>query len=162
MDSDFRLGLRSSFNNVKVKKDDSEQVIVEPTPTVEIVVPKKIIVEEKKETFIEPEKVKIDEKKEEIVQEVTEKTEFESMDLSEDELLEIKKLALKDIMETDLSVSELIDLVLLAKTGKTVKQKNFEPLVIREYVDMTGKMTKTGRMYLEFDEVKERLRKLIK
>jgi len=97
MDSDFRLGLRSSFNNVKVKKDDSEQVIVEPTRTVDIVVPKKVIVEEKKETFIEPEKVKIDEKKEEIVPEVTEKTEFESMDLSEDELLEIKKLALKDL-----------------------------------------------------------------
>lgn len=162
MDSDFRLGLRSSFNNVKVKKDDSEQVIVEPTTTVEIVIPKKVIVADKKETILESVKVDIIEQKEELEQEVTEKTEFDSMNLSEDEILEIKKLALKDIMESDLNVSELIDLVLLAKTGKAVKQKNFEPLVIREYLDMSGKITKTGRMYLEFDEVKERLRKLIK
>lgn len=159
MDSDFRIGLRSSFNKIKVKKDESEKVVVEPTPTVDIVVPKKVIVEYKQETIPEQVAEVVEQKP---VQDISEKTEFNNMELSEDELLEIKKLALKDILETDLSISELIDLVLLAKAGKPVKQKNHEALVIREYVDISGKITKTGRMYLEFDEVKERLRKLIK
>ena len=93
---------------------------------------------------------------------ISEKEQFDEMDLSGQELLEIKKLALKDIIETDLSLSELVDLVLLAKTGKKVKSKNVESLLIREYLDNSGKITKNGRMYLEFDDVKERLRTLIK
>jgi len=96
------------------------------------------------------------------VEEIDEKKEFEEMQLTDIELLEIKKLALKDIIETDLNVSELIDLVLLSKSGKPVKQKNSENLMLREYIDYSGKITKNGRMYLEFDEVKQRLRNLIK
>lgn len=93
---------------------------------------------------------------------LSEKEEFESLNLSKDDLLEIKKIALSDILSEDISISELVDLVLLQKTGKTVKEKNREGLLIREYVDREGKITKQGRLYLEFDETKERLQKLLK
>lgn len=139
--------------------------VIEKTKKEEILPPAPIVttlVEHVEEKPQEKEITTIETKVEPKIETIDEKTEFDSLDITDDELLEIKKLALKDIIEQELNVSELIDLVLLAKTGKQVKQKNHENLVIREYVDIGGKITKNGRMYLEFDEVKERLRKLIK
>lgn len=161
MESDFRTGFRNTVSHVKVKKDETPLIIetvVEPkkieVPKVEL--PEKIIEEKevvKTEIIVEEPK--------EVVQ-VTEQEEFESLDLNSEELMEIKKLALKDILSEDLAISELVDLVLLSKKNKPVKEKNFENLLIREYVDNDGKITKTGRMYLEFDDVKARLRKIVK
>lgn len=93
---------------------------------------------------------------------ITEKEEFESLKLSNDDLLEIKKIALAEILETDLSISELIDLVLLSKANKNVKEKNRDNLLIREFIEKDGKITKKGKFYLESDETKDRLKSLIK
>lgn len=101
------------------------------------------------------------EEKEEII-EISEKDEFNNLNLSKDDLLEIKKIALSDLLEQDISVSELVDLVLLSKTGKTIKEKNKDGLLIREYIDRDGKITRHGKLYLEFDETRNRLKNLLK
>lgn len=97
-----------------------------------------------------------------ITENISEKDEFAQLGLSTDELMEIKKIALSDILEQDISVSELVDLVLLSKSSKSVKDKNKDGLLIREYIDRDGKITRQGRLYLEFDETRERLKKLLK
>lgn len=107
MESDFRTGFRNTVSHVKVKKDESPLIIetvVEPkkieVPKVEL--PEKIIEEKevvKTEIIVEESK--------EVVQ-VTEQEEFESLDLNSEELMEIKKLALKDILSEDLAISELV------------------------------------------------------
>lgn len=97
-----------------------------------------------------------------ITESISEKDEFAQLGLSTDELMEIKKIALSDILEQDISVSELVDLVLLSKSSKSVKDKNKDGLLIREYIDRDGKITRQGRLYLEFDETRERLKKLLK
>lgn len=97
-----------------------------------------------------------------IVPELSEKDEFDSLNLTNDDLMEIKKIALSDILEQDISVSELVDLVLLSKANKAIKEKNKDGLLIREYIDREGKITRQGRLYLEFDETRERLKKLLK
>lgn len=141
--------LKELFDSTKKKTEIIESVDEKDIPLIEEPVKIDII-------------VKVEESKEVVPEVIDDKKEFDSMNLSESDLMEIKKLALKDIIESDLSVSELIDLVLLAKKGNKVKEKNFENLVIREYIDYDGKITKNGRMFLEFDETKERLRKLLK
>ena len=150
----------TDYVNLKMKKPEPVSVINKIEETTEQIVHISIPVSDIK---IEPPKEPTEtEQTIHETEQITEKTEFEDLDLTESELLAIKKLALKDILEEELSLSELIDLVLLAKTSKPVKAKNFENLVIREYIESDGKITKTGRMYLEFPETKERLRKVIK
>ena len=122
--------------------------------------------EEKETKLEESSSLSVEEVVPKIVEEkeiqLSEKEEFESLKLSKDDLLEIKKIALSDILSEDINISELVDLVLLQKTGKSVKDKNKEGLLIREYIDRDGKITKQGRLYLEFDETKTRLQKLLK
>ena len=108
-----------------------------------------------------PETIIVEEPIKEEVQ-LSEKEEFNSLNLTNDDLMEIKKIALSDILEQDISVSELVDLVLLSKANKSVKEKNKDGLLIREYIDREGKITRQGRLYLEFDETRERLKKLLK
>lgn len=102
--------------------------------------------------------------KDEVVTEASDLEEFSELSesLSKDDLLEIKKHAMKEVLGEELSVSELIDLVLEMKKGKPVKVKNFDSLLIREYIDRNGKITRNGRNYLETDSVKERIRKLVR
>lgn len=114
-------------------------------------------IEENTEIKTEPIK-----KVEEPVIQISEKDEFDSLNLSKEDLIEIKKIALSDILEQDISIPELVDLVLLSKANKPIKEKNKEGLLIREYVDREGKITRQGRLYLEFDETKDRLKKLLK
>lgn len=114
-----------------------------------------IVVETKVDLVIPEEKISP-------VEQISEKDEFVQLGLSTDELMEIKKIALSDILEQDITVSELVDLVLLSKSSKSVKDKNKDGLLIREYIDREGKITRQGRLYLEFDETRERLKKLLK
>jgi hypothetical protein len=139
----------------------------------EIVKPKEIekVVEETI-TFPELEEPKIEKKEivEEIVEEIkeepkektlNEKEEFEMLELSKNDLLELKKIAFSDILQEDITISELVDLVLLSKSGKSVKAKNKDSLVIREYVDINGKITTKGKVYLEEETTKNRLKEIL-
>lgn len=145
------------------KKDEPKIAIIQEKEEV------KLDLEELKEIEVVPEIVKIvEEVKEEIKEEnvkeevkLNEREEFEKLDLSKDELLELKKIAFVDILNEDLSISELVDLVLLAKSSKTVKAKNRDALVLREYVDVKGKITTRGKVYLEEESTKIRLRDLL-
>ena len=118
-------------------------------------------------TFPELEEPKIEKKEvEEIKEEPKEKTlnekeEFEMLELSKNDLLELKKIAFSDILQEDITISELVDLVLLSKSGKSVKAKNKDSLVIREYVDINGKITTKGKVYLEEETTKNRLRDIL-
>lgn len=92
---------------------------------------------------------------------LNEKEEFEALDLSKNDLLELKKIAFSNLLQEDISISELVDLVLLSKTNKSIKQKNKDALVIREYVDMNGKITTKGKVYLEEESTKNRLKEIL-
>lgn len=79
MDSDFRLGLRSTFGNIKVKKEDVVPEKVEPKTAVEPIVEKVIIKEEKlPETKVRPIETKVEIP--EVVEVPSEKTEFDSIE----------------------------------------------------------------------------------
>lgn len=111
-------------------------------------------------TFIEKEEkaeeqIKVEEKT------INEKEEFNSLDLSKDDILSLKRLAFADILQEDITISELVDLVLLAKSNKTIKSKNKDSLFIREYIDRVGKITAKGKVYLEEDTTKNRLRDIL-
>lgn len=137
------------FREHLLKKKD-EETSVEPEKSQESVLENK---EEIPETA-KPEEV--------VIEEITEKEEFNSLNLSSEDLMEIKKIALSDLLEQDITITELVDLVLLSKTGKKVKEKNKDGLLIREYIDRDGKITRSGKLYLEFDETRTRLKKLLK
>jgi hypothetical protein len=92
---------------------------------------------------------------------INEKEEFASLDLSKDDILSLKRLAFADILQEEITISELVDLVLLAKSNKEIKSKNRDSLYIREYVDTKGKITTKGKVYLEEDTTKTRLRDIL-
>lgn len=92
---------------------------------------------------------------------LNEKEEFAKLDLSKDDLLELKKIAFVDMLQEDISISELVDLVLLAKSNKEIKTKNRDALCLREYVDVKGKITTKGKVYLEEDATKNRLKEIL-
>ncbi len=95
------------------------------------------------------------------IQIIPDPDQFVTLELTEGDLNSIKSVAYSDLKDKELTVSELVDLVLLAKSNKPVKENNKEGLLIRELVDIRGKITKTGKIYLELDETKTRLIKLL-
>lgn len=94
---------------------------------------------------------------------VEEKKEFSlsQLNLSDNELLELKKVAYAGTIDENVTLSELIDLVLLAKAGKTIQEKNKESLLLKEYIDINNKITIKGKVLLEEDDTKERLREIL-
>jgi hypothetical protein len=138
---------KAAFRSFLTPKKEEPKEILKPKEIEKVV--------EETITFPELEEPKIEKKEvEEIKEEPKEKTlnekeEFEMLELSKNDLLELKKIAFSDILQEDITISELVDLVLLSKSGKSVKAKNKDSLVIREYVDINGKITTKGKVYLE-------------
>ena len=168
MNTTYRDGFRQIL---KTKKDDKKKVVVE---TIEKEVPKEpedfIPVEDPVNPPIDN-PIKLEAQPEGTIviindpvlpmSIIPEPEEFVSLELTESELNNIKSVAYSDLRDKELTVSEVVDLVLLAKSGKAVKEKNKEGLLIREMIDARGKITKTGKIYLELDETKNRLIKLL-
>lgn len=139
---------------LKIELPELKEEVKEETPVIkEVVNEPKIETQETFTTFIE--KTKDEETP------INEKEEFKSLDLSKDDILSLKRLAFSDILQEDITISELVDLVLLSKSNKQVKSKNKDSLVIREYVDITGKITTKGKVYLEEDATKNRLKEIL-
>lgn len=83
------------------------------------------------------------------------------LNLSSKELLELKKVAYSGTIDETVTLSELIDLVLFAKTGKQIQNKNKDSLLLKEYIDIENKLTTKGKVLLEEDDTKSRLREIL-
>lgn len=83
------------------------------------------------------------------------------LQLSEDDILSIKTIAYSDLKEKELTMNELLEFVLYSTRKKKLSGKFKESLYIREMIDIEGKITKTGKIYLELDETKQRLIKYL-
>lgn len=83
------------------------------------------------------------------------------LNLSSKELLELKKVAYSGTIDETVTLSELIDLVLFAKTGKQIQNKNKDSLLLKEYIDIENKLTAKGKVLLEEDDTKSRLREIL-
>ena len=83
------------------------------------------------------------------------------LNLSSKELLELKKVAYSGTIDETVTLSELIDLVLFAKTGKPIQTKNKDSLLLKEYIDIDNKLTAKGKVLLEEDDTKSRLREIL-
>jgi hypothetical protein len=153
-----------AFDSKAFRNFLSPKKMVVETPEVILDLPSKLEEVEVKEEVVESiveEIVEENKEEKEDIQIVTEKEEFEALNLSKNELLELKKIAFADILQEDITISELVDLVLLSKSGKEIKSKNRDSLIIREYVDIKGKITTKGKVYLEEETTKNRLREIL-
>lgn len=82
---------------------------------------------------------------------------FESLELSEKDMKVLKTITLSE----EISLSALINLVLREKAGNAIKDENKEELEMRGYITEKSNITDAGKAYIETDEVKERLNKLL-
>lgn len=167
------INYREGFRQILKSKKESEKVVVEtpveevkPTPVEDDFIP----VEDPLRPPVDNKIVLVPEPEGVItivndpvlpIEIIPDPDQFVTLELTEGDLNSIKSVAYSDLKDKELTVSELVDLVLLSKSNKPVKEKNKEGLLIRELVDIRGKITKTGKIYLELDETKTRLIKLL-
>lgn len=85
------------------------------------------------------------------------KKELEKVVLSEDDKKALKLYAVNE----DLSVGALVSFVLNEKVSKPIPDKFKFDLKIRNYIDEDGKITSDGKKYLESDDTKNRILKII-
>jgi len=82
---------------------------------------------------------------------------FESLDLTEKE----KRILKATVLNEELSIPSLVNIILRDKAGNVIKEENKEELLIREFITENGNITEKGKAYIESEEVKERLNKLL-
>lgn len=83
--------------------------------------------------------------------------ELDKINLSEDDKKALKLYAINE----DLSVGALVSFVLNEKVSKPIPDKFLFDLKIRNYIDEGCKITNDGKKYLESDETKNRVLKII-
>jgi len=82
---------------------------------------------------------------------------FESLELTEKE----KRILKATVLNEELSIPSLVNIILRDKAGNVIKEENKEELLIREFITENGNITEKGKAYIESEEVKERLNKLL-
>ena len=89
--------------------------------------------------------------------EKTEQEQFNGYGLTESDIKVLKA----NVLSEDVPVPALINLVLREKAGNVIKEENKEDLLLREYINESGNVTEKGKEYINSDEVKEKLSKLL-
>lgn len=95
--------------------------------------------------------------KNELLRKKSDEEQFDEIDLT---LEEIQILKVK-VLEEQISIPCLVDLVLLEKAGRDIKKENKKELLLRGYIDRSLKITEAGKTFVESEEVKDRLGKLL-
>ena len=89
--------------------------------------------------------------------EKTEQELFNSLELSENDIKVLKS----NILSEEVPIPALVNLILREKAGKVIKEENKEDLLLRELISENGNVTDKGREYINSDEIKEKLSKLL-
>lgn len=81
----------------------------------------------------------------------------------EDKLVVTEKDAkvLRLYINEDISIPVLVSLVLSDKIKKPIKESHLYDLQLREFVDSEGVILEKGKLYLEKDETKARIKELL-
>lgn len=87
----------------------------------------------------------------------TDSEQFKSLELSEKD----KHVLKSTTINSEPTVSALVNLVLREKAGNVIKEENREYLFLRGFISENDNITRAGKDYIETDEVKERLNKLL-
>lgn len=86
-------------------------------------------------------------------------------DLKEEEKLTLSEKEIKALRfystDEDLSIPALVSLVLKDKAKKSVKESYLYDLQLRELVDKDGEITDDGKLYLESEHTKKRIKDLL-
>jgi len=88
---------------------------------------------------------------------LSDKQQFNDLDLNEKDLRAIQTVCL----ESNISIAALINLILRHKNGNVIKEENREELLIRGLIKENDDVSEAGEIYIESDEVKERLKKIL-
>ena len=81
----------------------------------------------------------------------------EKLTLSEKEIKALRFYS----TDEDLSIPALVSLVLKDKAKKSVKESYLYDLQLRELVDKDGEITDDGKLYLESEHTKKRIKDLL-
>jgi len=82
---------------------------------------------------------------------------FSDLELDESDLNALKTMTLTP----EPTLSALINLVLRERAGRVIKEENKEELLLRNFINEKGNITIEGKTYIETEEVKNRLNKLL-